>query len=312
MNSQDSVTVPRDLEDIGREHREQLLRWVAQTGISMVGLVGLLYGPGVALGWNHHVHLGAAPGQGGALAVPALTACVVAAATWLMFSLRYALATRVGAVLLAAAGLVVAVPSAATPIPGAPVAGHPEPVVSVLALITLLGICAVVYLSAPSPVRPDTRDPALPELSWMVALPFYLLTYAVAFSAMFSSLDLSDSVFAGGGNLLSAIQYAIAVLGFALAGIVRSRAPAVWAPLAGVTAVVVCLPLAVGAPLLAAATAHPDTRPVIDLALLVVLIPALLWLARHRTATRLLCPATTAAATAATGEPTDEGDVHDH
>lgn len=309
MNTQGSVTVPRDFYDIGQKHREQLLRWVAQTGLSMTGLIGLLYGPGVALGWNHHVHLGATPGQGGALAVAALTACVVAAATWLTFSLRYALATRVGAVLLAVAGLVVAVLGAATPIVGASSAAHPEPVVSVLAFITLLGICAVTYLSAPSSERPDTRDSALPELSWVVALPFYLLTYAVAFSAMFSSLDLSDSVFAGGGNLLSAVQYAIAVLGFALAGILRSRTPAVWAPLGGVAAIVVCLPLAVGAPLIAAATAPAVTRPVIDLALLVLLIPALLWLARHRIATRLLCPDTTPADPSAS---TDKGDEHDH
>ena len=95
---------------------------------------------------------------------------------------------------------------------------------------------------------------------------------------MFSSLDLSDSVFAGGGALLSAVQYAIAVLGFALAGTLQSRATATYAPLTGVAAIVVCLPLAVCAPLLAAATAHPVTRPVIDLALLVLLIPALLWL----------------------------------
>lgn len=99
------------------------------------------------------------------------------------------------------------------------------------------------------------------------------------------------------------------MLGFALASILRSRTPVSYAALAGVTAIVVCLPFAVGAPLIAAATAHPATRPVIDLGLLVVLIPALLWLARHRIATGLLCLVATAAVT---NEPIDRGDAHEH
>lgn len=222
---------------------------------------------------------------------------------------RPAVIYGVGTVRFAVAGLVVAVLGADTSILGVPGAGLPEPVVSVLRFSTLLGICTVAYLSAPSTVRPDTRDPSLSEVGWAVALSLYLLRYAVAFSAMFSSLDLGDSLFAGGGNLFSAVQYAIAVLGFALASILRSRTPVSYAALAGVTAIVVCLPFAVGAPLIAAATAHPATRPVIDLGLLVVLIPALLWLARHRIATGLLCPAATAAVT---NEPIDRGDAHEH
>jgi hypothetical protein len=190
----------------------------------------------------------------------------------------------------------VAVLSDVAPDPGAPGGGHPAPVASVLVLITVLGFCPTIYLSAAGTAPRDSRDWALPKVSWPVALPFYLLGYALAAIGLYSSLSSSDSLFVSGGDPLSAIQYAVAVLGFAVVGILRSRATSVHAPLSAAAATVLCLPLGVSALLLARSATRPLTVPVIELALMVVLIPALGCLAHQRSAT---APLATVAATVA-------------
>lgn len=289
----------RDLYDLGRAQREPLLRWVADTGLAMLGLLGLLSGPGLVFGWNHHLHLGSSPGQGGALAGATLVVCVAAVLTWGAFALHYVAATRVGVVLLAVAAVVVAVSAAVAPGPGPAAAASSEALVAALGLVTLLGFCPAIWLSAPTPSRRDTRDRALPKLVWAVALPFYLLTYGLVFTAMYVSLSSDDSVFVSAGDPRSAIGYAIAVLGFAVMGTVRSRATSVYAALAASAATALCLPLALDGVLLAWATDQPGAAQSIALALMVLLIPALLGLARHRAATPPLAPLAQAAATTA-------------
>lgn len=299
MSRQRLVATVRDLYDLGAAQRDPLLRWVADTGLAIVGLLGLMSGPGLVFGWNHHLYLGSPPGQGGALAVATLVVCVAAVLTWGAFALHYMAATRVGVVALAVAAVVVAVTAAVAPSPGSVAPISSEVVVAVLGLVTLFGVCPTIWLSAPTPSRRDTRDRALPQLSWSVAMPFYLLAYALAFTGLHVSLSTDDSVFVGAGDPLSVIGYAIAVLGFAVVGTLRSRATSAYTALGASAATALCLPLALGGVLLTAATDQPGTVQRLDLALMVVLIPALLWLARHRAATTPLDTLDRAAATTA-------------
>lgn len=281
------TTTLRDLRELGRTHRTQLARWVADTGLAMVGMVGLFSAPGLVFGWNHHLHLGMPAGQGGVLAAAELAVCVIAVLTWLTFALHYTTATRIGAVALGSAGLVVTVTVTLAPNP-ATTADHADPVVAGLALVTLLGFCPAIHQSAPTPSRRDTRAQSRPKLSWPIALPLYLLAYALAFTGLDLSLNSHDSVFVGAGDPRSVINYAIAMLGFAVVGTLRSRAPSAYAAAAATT---LCLPLALSGLLLPTPADQPVTGPVLDLVLAVVLIPTLLWLAHHRATTTPLLTA---------------------
>lgn len=289
----------RTLYDLSRAHREQLLRWIAETGLAMAGLVALMSVSGLVWGWNHHLHLSSPPGQGGALAVSVLAVCVLAALTWVAFTLSYSTVARVGSVLLAVAALAVAVSAIVAPGPTAPGLAHAEALVSALVLITLLGFCSAIYLSSKTFVRRDkrdraqrrvswagdTRDRTLPKLGWPVALPYFLLAYGLGFTGLYLSLAADDSVFIGAGDPLSAIGYATAVLGFAVAGTLRSRESSAYGPLAASAATALSIPLVLGGVLFADATHRPMTGPLVALTLTVVLIPALGWLAQHRATT---------------------------
>lgn len=278
MNSQEPVSAARDLHELARIHRGPLLRWIADTGLAMVGMVGLLCAPAVVFGWNHHLHLGSPPEQGGGLAVAVLAGSLLAALTWLAFALHYTTLARTGTVLLAVAGVAV-VTWAALPRPDS------TAVVAGLALVTLLGFCPAIYLSAPTPSRRDTRDQSLPKLRWPVAVPLYLLAYTLAFTGLNLSLNIHHSVFVGAGDPRSVIAYTITILGFAVVGTLRSRAPSAYAALAASVAATLSLPLALGGLLLPKPDYLPETGPVLQLVLLAVLIPTLLWLAHHRATT---------------------------
>jgi hypothetical protein len=257
------------LRDVVGQHREHLLSFLAQLGLSIFGLatafrLGLL----LVIVPDTRADLVAAP-----VIALAYVAGALAVLTWIAFSLRWVIATRIGAVLVALAAVADAGLYIASPRP----AHSAAPIVAVLLLIPALSFLAVVFVAA-GMSRPAKRDDTRPPMGWPVALPLYALGYALAVTGLVTAASGTQPL----KNLPSGILWGSAVLGFSVVGALRWRRTLAFEALGCVIAVVLYLPAIVSWLLITAAAGQPTTVGWITGALLVVLIPALLWLAHHR------------------------------
>lgn len=250
-------------DEVGRDEldRDQFLAHLGQIGLTTFGMVSLLAGVGIVSRWSHlHAEVLSQPTALIGVAVGFLTVL-----TWLLFTLRCVRLARVGAVLAAVAAvgdLAVYATSIREP-------GSAPPVALAMLLVAFLVFQAIVLRAVDLP-RGDTTDTTLPELSKPFALPFKVLAFGLAYSALWATLNNGAHLF--NGRPLAAIHYGTAGLGFTVAGALSKRSTAASAALA-------CWLLIASA----AGTSMTDT--VVSLALMLALVPAMLWLARHRAPT---------------------------
>lgn len=185
------------------------------------GMVSLLAGVGIVSRWSHlHAEVLSQPTALIGVAVGFLTVL-----TWLLFTLRCVRLARVGAVLAAVAAvgdLAVYATSIREP-------GSAPPVALAMLLVAFLVFQAIVLRAVDLP-RGDTTDTTLPELSKPFALPFKVLAYGLAYSALWATLNNGAHLF--NGRPLAAIHYGTAGLGFTVAGALSKRSTAASAALA--------------------------------------------------------------------------------
>lgn len=274
------MTAASDLRDIARNHQRQVLQWTAQTGLSIYGMGGMLYAPGIVLNWHHQSALHSPSPITRLLPALGVTVWVAAIVAWGLFTLHYVAATRIAVITFAVGATMWALGSAVTTEAGPPALRYLWVVAASLTLLPLYVIGLIVYRIAPALTRADTVDLTRPRLNWLLAQPLYVLTLAVFWIGLYSTTVDGQGLF--DGSPLAAVAYGIAVLGGATLGALRKRATAPWAALAAACATALGIPLAIAGLLISHLTAAPATRMVIEMALLIVLTPTLLLLARHR------------------------------
>jgi hypothetical protein len=260
-----------DLRQLAGDDRDVILAHAGQTGLAVFGMAALLAGCGVLGRWNHlRTEVLSQPTAVIGIVLGSLTVL-----TWVVFTRRHVTATRVGTVVLAVGAVAdLAVYAASTREPqSAP------PLAIAMLLIPFLGVLAIAFRSVDFP-RVDSLDPALPELSRPVAWAFNVLAYGLGFAGLWATLSDGSSLFPA--RPIVAIHYGTAALGFSVVGALRGREIAA---LACVLAIVVYLPAEASWLLIASAAGTSISATLTNLALMLTLVPALVWLARHRATT---------------------------